>query len=56
MDVLYTAKNDNKYIWKNRGYFSVVVVVVMRPFKKMSAVCGPHAHCAVRTPALWSCP
>ena len=44
-----------KIFWKkNRGFLSVVVV--MRPFKKMSAVCGPHAHCAVRTPALWSCP
>ena len=35
MDVLHTAKNDNKYIWKNRGYFSVVVVVVMRLFKNI---------------------
>ena len=32
-----------KLFWKkNRGFLSVVVV--MRPFKKMSAVCGPNSR------------
>ena len=35
-----------KLLWKkNRGFLSVVMV--MRPFKNMSAVCGPHSRTVV---------